>query len=414
MTRPARSAAAGDSGTAGDSALARNAIGFVRVLRSGGLTVSTGQAADFLRALEWIDVGVRGQVYHAARAVLVSRHEDLAVFDRAFDGFWSADGGSRQPGPRKAPVVPRHDPSSHTRLTLAMFMASRAGEGDPPVDIADRSEAYSPIEVIGRKHFDRMTSEELARVQELIAGMRWSVTHRRTRRWEPDRRGPSYDLRRSLRDASRHGGVPLHIRRRRRKVKDRPVVVIADVSGSMEQVSRLVLQFFYALSRSLKDVESFVFGTRLTRITPQLRHRSLDRAVEEASREVVDWGGGTRIGDSLRTFNRSWSRRTLRRGAVVVIVSDGCDLGEAELLARELRFIRHRCHRLIWLNPLIGGRGYRPLVAGMAAALQHVDLFMPIHDLQSLHQLAGALSSMSPRRMRRRSVESNSLEVRPS
>lgn len=381
-----------------------NVVGFGRILRRAGLPISSGQTADFLRALDHIDIGVRDQVFHAGRSLLVRRREDLKVYDTAFELYWSADTGKSRPRGQTAPVAPRHDPRRHERLALAMFMASPASENDPSIDMADRSETYSSIEVIGRKHFSDMTPEELVRVKRLIAEMKWSVARRRTRRWKADRKGASFDLRKSLRDATKYGGVPVRLRRRRRKVKDRPVIVLADISGSMEQVSRLVLQFFYAMSRSLDDVEFFVFGTRLTRITSQLKIRNIDRAIEEASREVVDWGGGTRIGESLQTFNKQWSRRLLRRGAVVVVVSDGCDRGDAELLRRQMRYVKHRCHRLIWLNPLLGGRDYRPLVMGMATALEHVDMFLPIHNLQSLDQLAEALSSMSSRGFQRRSV----------
>ncbi len=183
----------------------------------------------------------------------------------------------------------------------------------------------------------------------------------------------------------------------RRKRKQRPLVLIADISGSMEKYARLLLQFAYSVARSLRHVECFVFGTRLTRITNQLRLRNIDRAVDEAAHEVIDWAGGTRIGQSLRIFNQRWSRRVLGRGAVVLIISDGWEQGEPGLLARELRYIQHRCYRLIWLNPLLGRDSYRPLVSGMSAALSSIDDFLPIHNLSSLAALAQQIETLDGR-----------------
>jgi uncharacterized protein with von Willebrand factor type A (vWA) domain len=223
------------------------------------------------------------------------------------------------------------------------------------------------------------------------------VSRRVTRRRAPRRRGESLLMRRVVREAARHGGVPLRLPRQERKRKPRPLVVIADISGSMEKYSRLLLQLCYSLARRLSRVECFVFGTRLTRITPQLRLRNVDRAIEQAAREVVDWGGGTRIGASLRSFNRRWARRVLGRGAVVLVVSDGWEHGDAAPLAREVQALQRRSHRLIWLNPLAGREGYRPIAGGMAAAARHIDDLLPIHNLQSLEQLAERLAALGHR-----------------
>jgi uncharacterized protein with von Willebrand factor type A (vWA) domain len=201
-----------------------------------------------------------------------------------------------------------------------------------------------------------------------------------------------------VRDAARHGGVPARLHWQRRKLKQRPLVLIADISGSMEKYARLLLQFGYSVTRSLRRVECFVFGTRLTRITDELRLRNIDRAVDSAAREVVDWAGGTRIGASLHSFNRRWARRVLGRGAVVLLISDGWEQGEPGTLAHEMRFLQHRCHRLIWLNPLLGRATYRPLVSGMREALHYVDDFMPIHNLQSLSELAAHIEQLDGRR----------------
>ncbi len=228
--------------------------------------------------------------------------------------------------------------------------------------------------------------------------MAWRISLRETRRRVADRRGAQLHLRKIVRDAAQHGGIPAKLYWQRRKQKQRPLVLIADISGSMEKYARLLLQFGYSVSRSLRRVECFVFGTRLTRITGELRLRNIDRAVDSAAREVVDWAGGTRIGPSLKSFNQRWARRVLGRGAVVLLISDGWEQGEPGVLEREMRFLQHRCHRLIWLNPLLGRDTYQPLVGGMRAALRYVDDFLPIHNLQSLNDLAIHIEQLHGRR----------------
>ncbi|KPV48758.1 CoxE, partial [Kouleothrix aurantiaca] len=188
----------------------------------------------------------------------------------------------------------------------------------------------------------------------------------------------------------------------RRARRERPLVILADISGSMEKYARLLLQFLYSAAHSLRRVECFVFATRLTRITGQLKLRNIDQAIDGAAREVVDWAGGTRIGASLHAFNRQWARRVLGRGAVVLLISDGWEQGEPSVLARELAWLRRRSYRLIWLNPLLGGRDYQPLTQGIQAALPFVDDFLPVHNLLSLEQLGAKLSAVGERRPERR------------
>lgn len=383
--------------SAAPSAIVDNLALFVRVLRRSGLAVSVGQAVDFTRAMKWVDLAERDQVFHAARATLVTRCEDLALFSHLFDLFWQAPVRIAGARPRQAVRAPRRRPASSRGLSLASFSTGAAGALEPEVELSDRSGTYSDAEVLQHKDFGTMTEEELQRVRRLMAQTRWRVSRRRTRRMVPRQRGRRLDLRAILRRAARNGGHAIQLAWRNRKIKQRPVVLLADISGSMELYSRLVLQLFYSLSHSLRDVESFVFGTRLTRVTSYLRLRNADRALTEASREILDWSGGTRIGESLRAFNRAWSRRILRRGAVVLVVSDGWERGNAELLEKEMRFLRDRCHRLVWLNPLLRAERYEPLVAGMAAVLPFVDDFLPVHNLRSLEALAGHLANLPER-----------------
>ena len=374
-----------------------NILLFSRMLRRAGIPVSLEQSIDFARALTLIKIGDRDQVYHDARSLLVTRHEHLRLFETIFNRFWQAHPENDLNAGKKAANA-SHRRSGQRRIDIATYMAARAREADEAVDVPDRSETYSPAERLRRREFSEMTDEELEAVKRLIREMQWQVSQRQTRRRVPDSRGRILHLRRMMRSATKYGGVPLDLAWQKRKVKQRPFVLIADVSGSMEKYARLMLQFFYSVSHSLNEVECFVFGTRLTRITPALKLKNIDRAVDEAAREVVDWSGGTRIGESLRRFNREWSRRVLRRGAIVLVVSDGWERGDVDLLKREMRYLHDRCHRLIWLNPLLGKSTYEPLVEGMAAALPYVDDFLPVHNLQSLQALSEHLAALGKHR----------------
>jgi uncharacterized protein with von Willebrand factor type A (vWA) domain len=369
-----------------------NLVGFGGALRELGIPVTPTQIADVARGLGWVDLGSRDEVFRAVRALLVTRREDLALFETVFNRFWRHPDATASWG-RRRPPAPR-DRRPPERFTIATYAAYKARGATEERDVADRAGTYSDEEQLRRKRFADMTPEELEAVRRLLGRMRWAASVRVTRRHTPDPSGPSIDLRRVLRHAGRLGAIPALLPRRRRAEKPRPVVLLADISGSMERHSRLVLQFCHAMVRTLPRVETFVFGTRLSRITVPLRLRNIDRALDEAVREVVDWAGGTRIGECLREFNRAWSRRLLRRGAVVVIVSDGCDRGDVDILAREMRYLQHRCHRLIWLNPHAGHAEYAPRVEGMAAALPHVDDFLPVRNLQSLDEFAESLARL--------------------
>lgn len=370
-----------------------NVLYFVQILRKSGIPVTTTQVMDFIRALSLIDIGQRAHVYHAARCILVSRHEHYRLFETLFNTFWNKYSDTSDGSPQKAPRAPRHD--REQRPVLVSYMARKAQATDEEVDVADKTRTYSDTDLLQRKDFSSMTLEELDAVKRLIEAMRWEPAFRKTRRRVASRRGDTLHMRRVIASAVQHGGVPLTLVWQQPKIKQRPVVLLADISGSMEKYSRLVVQFFYSVSHSLKNVECFAFGTRLTRITAQLKLKNIDRAVNEAAIEVVDWSGGTRIGESLAAFNRQWSRRVLRRGAILMIVSDGWERGDVENLRVQMRYLQLRCHRLIWLNPLMGKNDYQPLVEGMTAAMPYIDDFLPIHNLQSLSTLASHLATLS-------------------
>jgi hypothetical protein len=260
--------------------------------------------------------------------------------------------------------------------------------------------------VLRQKDFGDLTSEELEAVKMLMAEIVWRVRERQTRRRHPGH-GRLLDLRRTVRRNLRYGGEILDWAEREPKVKPRPLVIIADVSGSMERYTRLLLLFTYGLAKALEQkVEAFVFSTRLTRITRQLKERNLDRALREVSRAVPDWSGGTRIGEALRAFNFQWGRRVLGQGALTLVISDGWDRGDVELLRDEIARLQRSSRRLIWLNPLLGSPEYEPLTRGIQAALPYIDDFLPVHNLASLNDLAKHLASLSEHRPERRQQRS--------
>jgi uncharacterized protein len=375
-----------------------NCLLFTRALRLAGLPIGLDQALAFARALEWIEIGSREQVYHTARALLVSRHEHLRLFDTIFNRFWRRLSPAERRRQQTMPRAPRHKP--HQPFTIVTYMAHKARLADPEIDVADKSGTASDQEILRRKEFSEMAPEELERIKRMIQQLKWRMSQRKTRRRRLDRRGDRLHMPAMLRDAARHGGIPARLYRQRRIRKQRPLVIIADISGSMEKYARLLLQFLFSVTHSLPRVECFVFGTRLTRITSQLKVRNIDQAIDQAAGEVVDWAGGTRIGESLRAFNRHWGRRVLGRGAVVLLISDGWEQGDPALLANEVRHLQRRCYRLIWLNPLLGRPTYQPRVEGMRAALSHVDDFLPIHNFQSLEELAQRLGALGAQRGR--------------
>ncbi len=277
-------------------------------------------------------------------------------------------------------------PGAHRRGARASRNARRRD--------AERTGTYSHEELLRRKDFEEFTYDELQEAQALMARLRWRLGLRVTRRLRSARHGHALDLRRTLRESLRSGGEPITLRRREFRRKPRPLVIICDISGSMSLYSRLLLHFVHTVSNGLSNVETFVFGTRLTRITRQLARRDVDEALALVTKSVQDWSGGTRIGESLRTFNRRWSRRVLGRGAAVLIISDGWDRGDVRILGEEMARLQRNCHRLIWLNPLLGLEDYRPVTAGMRAALPYIDSFLPANNLDSLIALGKALEAM--------------------
>jgi len=380
-----------------------NLIIFGRVLRGLGLDVNPGRMIDLVQALDLIDINRREDFYHTTRSLLVHRLADIPLFDQAFELFW------RKPVERwealdllslvkKKQAEPLFIPPPLRQPEPAQVEGERDSSELSERTVIEVTKSYSDREVLRVKDFAELNAEEIESVRRLMQQLAIRLGVRRTRRVRPGN-GHRIDLRRTLRTIYKHGGEVLVWARREPKYKPRPLVIIADISGSMERYTRLLLHFIYGLAHSLNQpVEAFVFSTRLTRITRQLKNRVIDRALGDVSQVVLDWAGGTRTGESLKDFNFIWGRRVLGRGAVVLIISDGWDRGDVDLLRREMDRLQRSCYRLIWLNPLLGSPVYEPLTRGMQTALPFTDDFLPVHNLASLEDLAGHLASLSRRR----------------
>jgi uncharacterized protein with von Willebrand factor type A (vWA) domain len=382
-------------------ALVGNLLLFAHVLRRASLVVHTGRVLDAVTALEWIGIRQRTDVRATLEALFVHRHDDISRFDEAFDLFWRVH-------TRATPGMPLFSIGERARIVttkvpgISVTLDGEGGDGETADAPRLAIGAYSPADVSRTKDFADFTPEEMAAAEAALAELGWELGVRRTRRWSAGSAG-AIDLRRIVRRNVKHGGELIDLPRRERQEKARPIVVLADVSGSMERYSRMLLHFVRGLSRRSGRVESFLFATRLTRVTRLIGERGAARALRNVSQSVRDWGGGTRIGEALRRFNVQWARRVMRNGPVVLIVSDGWDRGDPALLDREIARLRRSCRRLIWLNPLLGSANYEPLTRGMMAALRHVDDFLPVHNLVSLEQLADHLRGRRVPRARRRS-----------
>ena len=378
--------------------LLHNLMLFAEVLRRLGLDVGSGNVLDLVRATEYAPVGRKQDFYQAARCLLVHRKQDLPVFDEAFQVFW------RRPASRQSTRDLR-SLGEDRRFRQPQAGPPTAGDADEPgaggpesgVQV-DLTRTYSSREVLREKDFSDFTPAEINDARRMMRELSWRLGRQRTRRMVPGN-GNSLDLRKTLRLALKFGGEPLELARLRRKDKVRQLVLICDVSGSMERYTRMLLHFIHSLSGNLEQVEAFLFATRLTRITRFLKHRGVDQTVNELARAVPDWSGGTRIGHALKTFNFQWLRRVMGSGSIVLIISDGWDRGEPELLAREAARLQRSCRRLVWLNPLLGSADYQPLTRGMQAALPYTDDFLPVHNLNSLEALARHLNGLGPQRV---------------
>ena len=364
-------------------------VDFARELRSAGVAAGSGDVLAYASALAVLDPADLTDLYWAGRTTLVSKRDDIPVYDEVFRRFFLGAAG-----PDRELVTLRARADAEAEANLVAPASSPDAEGDE--EEAVLGWMASDVEALKRKSFDACTPEELAALRRIMRRIQLTPPRRRTRRTQPARRGRNPDLRRTVRESLRVHDEPAELFWRQRRIKLRPLILILDVSGSMADYSRHLLQFAYSASRAAGRVEVFCFGTRLTRITRALATRRPDDALQRAAGTVVDWEGGTRIGAALDTFVRDWGRRGLCRGGVVVICSDGLDRGDPEVLATAMERLGRLCHTLVWMNPHKGhDPGFRPSTLGMMAAAPHIDLLLSGHDLSSLEELAALLPTLN-------------------
>lgn len=370
--------------------LTANVLQFARLLRRAGLGVDRTQTATFLRAMTLLGFDRRSDVRAAGRTIFIRRREDQRLYDAAFDLFWRRRGPVSDLSGR----LPRIRQDSRREYPADPGDAAGSGSAGGEVVPTVLPQASSDREILRSTDFALLTPAESRDAEAMLEALRPRLPMRKSRRPVADRRGHRPAMRTMLRHSLSTGGEALRWRWLRRTERPRPIVLVCDISGSMERYSRFMLRFAHALQRSGAPVEVFVFGTRLTRITRQLRVRSPDAALRLVAEKVVDWSGGTRIGESLRELNRRWVRRTVRSGAVVLLVSDGWERGDPELLGREMATLRRSCHRLLWIDPLAARPGFEPATVGLAAALPHVDELVAAASVASLEELAARLRSL--------------------
>ena len=372
---------------------------FARVLRAAGLPIGPDRVLDAVRALEVAGVERRDDFYWTLASVFLDRREQFEVYDQAFHIFWRDPQLLERVMALFLPQVygrqGREERQASSRVAEALHPKPKKPQEapiEPPQETQlDASLSFSAREVLQHADFETMTAEEIAQAKKMLANLRLPIPEIHTRRLAPDPRGPRVDLRASLRASLRNGAKIIPLKRRSPQRRHPPLVVMCDVSGSMNRYSRMFLHFLHAITNDRDRVTSFVFGTRLTNISRYLRHRDVDVAMSGVSDAIADWSGGTRIGNCLREFNLRWSRRVLGQNAVVLMISDGLDGDVGEGLGKEMERLHKSCRKLIWLNPLLRYEGFEARPAGVRAMLPHVDEFMPVHNVASLIDLARAL-----------------------
>lgn len=367
-------------------------VGFSRALHGAGVEVNAGNLIDLCDSFRYIGLHNRRDFYAAARATLVSRYDDLETFDAVFKAFWAR------------PILPDD-------LTLT----DTESGGDPDLDVqADVNEVvdtadlqeeaegegeseevgYSPDEALMGKDLAAMSDREIEQARKVIHEIVNIIANRRSRRRVPENRGAELDFRRTWRRNALYGSDGVALMMKRRRIKKTKLMLLCDVSGSMDCYSRFLIRFIYALKREIRDVEVGVFSTRMTAISRLLKTKGIEESLLEVAETVHDWAGGTDIGGCLREFNDQFARDMLHSRTVMIIVSDGWDRGNPDLMRQEMARLRKRVHKLLWLNPLLGTPGYQPLCLGMKTALPYLDYFLPAHNLESLIQLARTLRSV--------------------
>lgn len=397
------------AGKRSEGRFAENIMHFARALRAAGLPVGPGTMLDAVRAVEASGLRRRDDFYWALHSVCVQRRDQKELFDQAFQIFWRNPELLEKMMSLLLPVIHPDVPADQgkdNKKTMRRVAEALAGTQRNEPKLSEEKEievdatlTFSDEEKLQSKDFEEMSSEELDKARKAIQRMRLPIPEIRTRRFAPKADGRRIDMRRSFRATLKSGGDVVTLQRRARVRRHPPLVILCDISGSMERYSRMMLHFMHAVTNDRDRVHCFVFGTRLTNISRHLRQKDVDLALEKVGEQVEDWSGGTRIGATLAEFNLNWSRRVLAQGAVVLMITDGLDRDAGEGLEHEVERLRKSCRRLIWMNPLLRFDSFQPKARGIRAILPHVDEFLPVHNLQSLQDLSAALSRLDqPRR----------------
>lgn len=376
-----------------------NLLAFGRVLKQLGIKVGLSQIIDASRSLEFVDISARADFRAALRSNLVANREEIPLFERAFDAFWREQ--AQEQGPAEGLELPAGESEKKDEeaggeegelkeiLSLAPGLEPKPEEKEPL-----SLPAYSPNEALSKKDFSEMGIEESRAISRAILLIASKIATQVSRRRKRAARGEEIDARWTMRKSIKYGGEVIDLVTRKRRIKKTRVVLLCDVSGSMDCYSRFLIQFMYGLQNELWGVETFVFSTSLSRITHLIRTKNIADALEKMSASVVGWSGGTNIGRSLYAFNREFAPSLVTHKTVVVVISDGWDRGDVNLLEREMRNLKRRCRKIIWLNPLLASENYEPLCKGMQAALPYIDLFLSVHNLSSLVSLGRTLQRL--------------------
>jgi uncharacterized protein len=375
---------------------------FGRYLKALGFQVTPSRLLDVCRSLGYLDITRREDFYDAARVNLVSHRDELPLFEEAFTQFWQPDNpmpadlcGLEEPAPLPEDSLYEDLDVGESETGFEEVAMEQWQPGNTQDFLSDSHEpGWTDQEILTTKDFAQCDERELLLIRRVIAQLAPKIASQLSRRKKSHRRGHLVDHRRTFRSNLKYGGDILQLSRKTRRVRKTRLVLLCDVSGSMDYYSRFLIYFLYGLSQELKGVETLVFSTRLTRITDLLRRKGLEQGLQAIARRVMDWSGGTKIGTSLQTFNKYLADKMLTRKSVVIVMSDGWDRGDVELLEREMRTLRHKCYRVIWLNPLLGSPHYQPLCQGIKTVLPYCDYFLPVHNLESLIRLAKTLQPL--------------------
>ena len=377
-----------------DQTLLQQITDFCRLLRQMGVNVTTTNQLSWCESVQLIDIGEREAFYHTARTNLIAGEAERETFDAAFDLFW------RYPRPEFQTVdmeEQRPEPSALQDLSDAgdeqdiveQWLDTEAEEHEEGEE--DDPAAYSAEDLLSRKDFSEFTKEDMEQAREIVAKLAAVLATKLSRRKVVGKKGKTIDFRRSWRQSLVHGGEPLELIRKQRKIKKTKILLLCDVSGSMDCYAKFLIQFIYGMQQELREVDVAVFSTHLTDITGLLRRKGLAEGLNEVANVVPDWSGGTKIGESLLEFYRQFAPSFSAYRSVVILISDGWDRGDVDVLRRSMEMIHRHAYRLIWLNPLLGSDGYQPICRGIRTALPYVDYFLPAHNLESLAQLTRVL-----------------------